>query len=48
LEALDILNERYPNIRASLPELLETDQDVRFAFGVDLFVSGILAKRTAF
>ncbi|MFD1911151.1 TetR/AcrR family transcriptional regulator C-terminal domain-containing protein [Halodurantibacterium flavum] len=45
LEELDALTERYPNIRASIPEMLATDQDARFAFGVELLLSGILASR---
>lgn len=35
--------EGYPNIRASLPELLDTDQEARFDFGVDMVISGLAA-----
>lgn len=35
----------YEDVRAILPELVEADQDARFAFGVDLFLKGIAATR---
>lgn len=31
----------YEDVRATLPELIEMDQDARFAFGVDLFLAGL-------
>ncbi|MCR5858948.1 TetR/AcrR family transcriptional regulator C-terminal domain-containing protein [Mesorhizobium sp. J428] len=46
LEAFFASSEGYPNIRASLPELLETHQDTRFDFGVDLVVNGLAALKS--
>jgi TetR/AcrR family tetracycline transcriptional repressor len=37
----------YEDVRAILPELVEVDQDARFAFGVDLFLKGLAATREA-
>ena len=33
--------ENFPNILATLPHILETDHDARFAFGVDLVIKGL-------
>ncbi|MGK6312514.1 TetR/AcrR family transcriptional regulator C-terminal domain-containing protein [Neorhizobium sp. DT-125] len=32
----------YPHLAAALPDLLETDQNARFVFGVDLILTGLL------
>lgn len=34
--------ETYPHLAAALPDLLETDQNARFVFGVDLILKGLL------
>ncbi|WP_375451649.1 TetR/AcrR family transcriptional regulator C-terminal domain-containing protein [uncultured Devosia sp.] len=31
----------YPNLMAALPDFLDTDQDARFAFGLDLLIRGL-------
>ncbi|UXS43054.1 TetR family transcriptional regulator (plasmid) [Agrobacterium tumefaciens] len=47
LEAFCSSSEGYPNIRAGLPELLDTDQDARFEFGVELIIAGLATNKSA-
>lgn len=38
--------EDFPHLRAVLPDLLETDQEERFAFGIDLVLRGLFAEES--